>query len=339
MPKVSLILAVRNGMPYLPQAIESLLAQTFSDFELVLIDDASTDGSLDYLQSLSDPRIRLQRNQRQKGLAFSLNTGLAQAQGEYIARMDADDISLPRRLERQVAYLQAYPEISICGSWARTFGEGKEQLWPYPEQDAEIKAEMLFASVLVHSSVMMRASHVKERNVRYDESLPAAQDYALWAEVQDRMIFANLPEVLLRYRLHPEQVGGRKGDLQQQVADRVRKEQLARLGLSTSDADRALHHRIARWDFADALEALPSIERWLQRLFEANMSSAFLDSDALGRTLERRWWAACRAQARQGLQAWTMYKDSKIAALGHRSALERGLFAAKSLASSLGLGR
>ena len=339
MPKVSLILAVRNGMPYLPEAIKSLLAQTFSDFELILIDDASTDGSLDYLQSLSDPRIRLQRNQRQKGLAASLNIGLDLAQGEYIARMDADDISLPRRLERQVAYLQTHPELSICGSWARTFGEGKEQLWRYPEQDAQIKAEMIFASVLVHSSVMMRASHVKEHIVRYDESQPAAQDYALWAELQDRVKFANLPQVLLRYRLHPQQMGGRKGGLQQQVADRVREEQLARFGFSVSEEDRTLHHRVARWDFANGLEALPAIEGWLLRLFEANMSSAFLDSDALGRTLERRWWAACRAQSRQGLQAWTMYKDSKIAAFGRRSALDRGLFAAKSLASSLGLRR
>lgn len=339
MPKVSVLLAVYNGMPYLPEAIESLWAQTFSDFELILIDDASTDGSADYLQSLSDPRIRLLRNQQQQGLAASLNARLAQARGEYMARMDADDISLPRRLERQVAYLEAHPEISICGSWARTFGEGKEQLWRYPEQDAEIKAEMLFASVLVHSSVMLRASHVKELNVRYDESLEAAQDYALWANLQDRVKFANVPEVLLRYRLHLEQVGSKKGDLQQQVANQVREEQLALLGASASEQEKALHHRLARWDFAGGLEALPSIERWLQRLLEASMSSPFFDSEALGQTLERRWWAACRAQARQGLQAWAIYRDSKIADLGRRSAFDRGLFAAKSLAYSMGLRR
>ena len=301
MSTVSVVMAVHNGLPYLKEAVESVLGQTWRDFEFIVVDDASTDGSLELLESYEDARIRLMRNGQQAGLAASLNKGMDAAQGEFIARMDADDISLPGRLAQQVAFMRAQPEVAICGAWAQTIGGGRAQVWRYPSEDADIKAELLFASVLVHSSVMMRRSALDAHTLRYDEGLAQAQDYDLWVRAAEVLRLANLPKVLLRYRLHADQVGEQAGSGQQAVADEVRDKQLAHLGVEAIATDRNWHHRIARWDFGDTLEDLAQVERWLQTLLEANQQSQRYARASLERVIEARWWAACRAHVRHGL--------------------------------------
>ena len=339
MPKISVILPVHNGMPFLSEAIGSVLDQSFHDFECLLIDDGSSDGSQEYFQSLTDQRLSVLVHKQQKGLAASLNEGFELAQGDFIARMDADDICHPQRFKEQIAYLQAHPQVDICGTWARTFGEGREQLWRYPETDSEIKAEMLFASVLVHSSVMLRAATVRSQNIRYEDPLKAAQDYELWSRIQDQVQFANVPKLLMDYRIHPEQVGAISGTTQQRVADEVRERQLERLGLKATAEEKTLHHRIARWDFGVGLDDLGLIEDWLLKLWAMNTESSLYDSGSLSSAIERRWWVACRAQAKEGLTAWRRYHSSRLAKLAPRAFADRTQFFAKSAAFSLGVRR
>lgn len=333
---VSVVMAVHNGLPYLSEAVESILVQSWEDLEFIIIDDASTDESMKVLSQFADERIQVFQNTKREGLAKSLNSGIDASKGDYIARMDADDISLPKRLERQMAFMQARPELDICGTWARTIGHKPGQHWQYPEADGYIKAEMLFASVLVHSSVMLRRESVVAHGIRYNEKLEAAQDYELWARIMDELVFANVPELLLEYRLHSEQVGVKLGSKQQEVADNVRIKLLEKLGVDASQKEIDLHQAISRWDFNGPFANLDAIESWLITLKKANALSSLFLEDALGQALEQRWWTACRAQIHLGAEAWRTYQSSPIAVLGNRTLRDKATFFAKSVSRSLG---
>ncbi len=167
---VSVIMPVYNGAKYLKEAVRSILLQTLPEFELIIIDDCSTDRSTTILEQTAqhDARVRFVRQEKNLGLPGTLNHGLELACGEYIARMDQDDISLPSRLEKQVQYMQMYPDVGICGSWAEIIGERAGEIWRYPCSHDEIYARMLFANTLVHSSVIMRTSSIRKHGLQYD---------------------------------------------------------------------------------------------------------------------------------------------------------------------------
>src|SRR5208337_1568211 len=164
-PRVSVVMAAYNAEKYLRQAVDSILSQTLADFELIVVDDASIDATRAVLESYSDPRIRALYNPSNLGQCVSRNKALAAARGKYIAILDADDIALPTRLEKQAEWLDRHPEIGLLGSYAVTIDEqGKEHArWDYsPTDDAAIKWALLFTNVFIHSSVMMRKSVVNQ---------------------------------------------------------------------------------------------------------------------------------------------------------------------------------
>lgn len=201
-PKVSVLLPVYNGQDYLAEAIDSILSQSFSDFELIIINDGSSDGSVAIIEKLDDPRIRFYQ-QSNKGLAATLNRGISLAIGEYIARQDQDDVSLPFRLEKQVAFLDANPEVGMVGASAEIWvgNERTNRFLRHPADDAALKFGLLFDNHFVHSSVMIRRS-VFESVGEYseDSSRQPPEDYELWSRVMKKYKLANLPEVLLAYR-------------------------------------------------------------------------------------------------------------------------------------------
>lgn len=305
---------IHNGEPYLVEAIESVLNQSFQEFELIVVDDASTDGSLSRLKTLGDRRIKVLKNARKLGLARSLNKAISYAKGKYIARMDHDDIALRQRFENQVEFLEHHSKIDILGTWAKTFGSS-QQIWKYPTTDAEIKAEMLFNSNLVHSSVMMRASVLNRHRLSYDPKIPRAQDYELWSRVADHVNFANLDQVLMLYRLHPKQVGKQYANSQQAVASRVRLRQLKALGLKPTKAQLDLHNAIGIWDFPKTEKGLLEVERWLQTLLVSNRRVKIYSHLALSQALKKRWLAACRGAVSLGLPIWNLYKKSEFATM------------------------
>lgn len=330
MPRVSVILPVRDGEAYVQAALESILTQTFKDFEVLIIDDCSRDGTAEILRSYQDSRIQILRNTQPLGLSKSLNFGISQAAGRYIARMDHDDVSLPRRLQMQVEYLEHNPTIDLVGTWARTKGLSPEQSWRYPSSHDDICSEMLFNSTLVHSSVMWRMTKFNELGLRYSEDVDRAQDYELWARAAAKGVkFANLAQILLKYRIHDRQVGNQFGSQQAVAADSVRKNQIKKLGLRPSDAELQLHLECARWKFPENIENLRHLEGWLLRLKRANDEVRLYASDAIARTLEARWWAACRVNARLGKEAWKLYLGSSLAEPGH-GFVDKAMFFLKS---------
>lgn len=329
-------MAVHNGAPYLLEAVQSILDQTLGDFEFIVVDDASSDESRMLIESLKNERIELFVNAKQQGLSKSLNRGIEAAGGEYIARMDHDDVSMRSRLAEQVAFLEENSEVDIVGTWARTIGRAPEQTWQYPAKDADIRSEFVFNSCLVHSSVMWRRSVFEKHGLAYDPNVKRAQDYELWTRAKQNVRFANIPKVLLQYRIHQASVGSRFGDEQRAVADTVREREIAQLRVDASTAELALHHSISRWEFPQEIEGLKALETWLLKLHENNQRETVYPSGAFSRALEQRWWAACRANIRAGLAAWRAYGDSPLSGLGERSIGERATFWAKASLRSLG---
>ena len=203
-PLISVLLPVYNGKVYLAEAIESILAQSFVNFELIMIDDGSIDGSQEILRDfeLRDNRVRVIVREN-RGLATTLNDLIDVAQGTWVARMDQDDIALPHRFESQLQWLEQ-TGADICGSWVRFFGSEGQRVWKCYQTDQAVKMDMLFRSPLAHPSVMMKTNIAKQ--FRYRKEFEKAEDLDLWVRFAvSGLKMTNVPEVLLLYRLHSSQ--------------------------------------------------------------------------------------------------------------------------------------
>lgn len=204
-PRISVLLPAYNAERYLREAVESILAQTYTDFELLLLNDGSTDRTEQVALSLNDKRIRYIANEQNLGLANTLNKGMAMAQGEFIARMDADDISLPTRFAVQVDYLDAHPEVMLCSCAIQQFGAA-DHLMVGRSDFEQVKVDMLFSSAIGHASSMWRREAFSERGLQFEQAEFPAEDYGLWTRAVFEGTMVNIPDVLYRYRIYPEQV-------------------------------------------------------------------------------------------------------------------------------------
>lgn len=197
-----MLLPVYNGAEYLVAAMESILSQSYRNFEVIIIDDGSSDDSADIIRKFQDPRIRAYRQDNQ-GLAATLNRSVNLAKGEYLARQDQDDLSLPTRFEKQVEFLEAHKDYGMVGTWAEIWvGNAKsERIHRHPAENLHLQFDLLFDNPFVHSSVMVRKS-VLDRVGLYstDRTRQPPEDYELWSRVARQFNVANIPEVLLIYR-------------------------------------------------------------------------------------------------------------------------------------------
>ena len=205
MPKISVILPNYNGGQYIQSAIQSILDQTFTDFELIVIDDKSTDNSVDVINQIKDSRIRLIKHSQNTGIVGALNTGINNAKGEYLARMDADDISLSDRFEKCIKVFEDNAEIGVVASWMQTFGNEKE-LWKYWDGNIQIQEEFWFGSPIPHPASMFRMSLVKKYNIEYQSIYPHMEDYLLFYNLSKHTKTHIIPEVLFKYRLHEKNI-------------------------------------------------------------------------------------------------------------------------------------
>ncbi|MDR0686703.1 MAG: glycosyltransferase [Dysgonamonadaceae bacterium] len=196
-------MTVYNGELYLGEAIDSILSQTFGDFEFIIVNDGSTDATSKILDSYTDKRIRRVDNTENMKLVYSLNRGLSLCNGKYIVRMDADDIALPERLQVQFDFMESCPEVGICGSYVKSFCEEtkKTKLLVFPTDDSWIRAFAFFQSPFIHPSVILRREILINNNLSYPNYY-RAEDYALWTEMLKYTKGANIPHVLLDYRKH-----------------------------------------------------------------------------------------------------------------------------------------
>lgn len=210
-PAVTVLIPAHNAGAFLREAVDSILAQTFTDFECLVIDDGSTDGAVEALRAIPDPRLRIERNPRNLGLIATLNRGLELARAPLLARMDADDVALPQRLERQVGRMSCRPRLSLIGTWAQFIDEtGKSHgICRKPVDHGSILKEILHGNTFIHPSVMMRTEVARQLG-GYPSEATHAEDYGLWLRMVENHESENLPECLLMYRVHSGQISQRK---------------------------------------------------------------------------------------------------------------------------------
>ena len=291
-PLVTVLMPIHNGEAFVAEAVESILGQTFRDFEFLIIDDGSTDGGVAIVEGYGDSRIRLVRNERQIELIQTLNRGLALARGRYVARMDADDISLPKRLERQVAFLEANPDVGACGAWAITMGDREGVIRRYPESAEAIRCQLLFSAALAHPSVCMRRDAFVRDRLEFDEAYPHAEDYQLWRTASEKFPLANIGEVLIRYRIHTESVSQRCLQQQEAIVRRIHEEALSALGLTPTEDELFVHGRIAAGGHAGEALRLRDVGSWLEKLLLANAEHGVYPPEVFERQLGGYWLAA-----------------------------------------------
>lgn len=201
-PLVSVVLPVYNRPEKVCKTIESILSQTFKDFELLVIDNASTDDTVERIKRFDDSRIRLIINERNMGQTYSLNRGLDEAKGKYIARIDSDDIMLPKRLQRQVSFLEKHSDYVLCGAWARIISDQDElsAIVRLCSTDKGLRFMQTFTCGLFHPAAMFRRSTLEENSIRYNKTLSVAEDYEMWFKLLEYGKGLNIPEVLIYYR-------------------------------------------------------------------------------------------------------------------------------------------
>ncbi len=303
-PRVSVLMAVYDGETYLDEAIQSVLNQTFHDFEFIVINDGSTDGTAKIIERYrrGDRRIRVYE-QPNRGLVVALNRGFELARGEYIARMDADDVCVPERVAAQVAFMDARQEVGVCGTWIETMGTSNGNVRRYPPDDATIRSWLLFESVLAHPSVMMRRDLFVKTGLLYNAAYVHAEDYELWVRAARHTALANLPKILLRYRLHPQQVVEKHEATKLNSARLVRLTQLEHLGIRPTEEELVLHQALSTWQFEATPDFIGASFTWLRKLHTANHASRVYPEPAFLNVLGQRWSALCATATHLGL--WT----------------------------------
>lgn len=278
-PAVSVLLPVYNGETYLAEAIESILNQEFRDFELLVLDDGSTDQSMDIVRSFTDGRIRLIRSNRNNGLVATLNLGIELSQGAFIARMDADDVSLPHRLGLQHDYLNRHPDIAMCGGAVKVMGT--EEMWIQPQDPEEVKCSLLFRCCIAHPTVMIRRESLTTTGMFYDPRFKHAEDYELWVRLSRRTLITNLRIPLIRYRLHNNQVSRVHSTAQINRTREIHRRQLEELGLNPTESQLDIHF--------DPYKncGTPELQNWFYLLLDANRKHPIYRQSVFENVLQR----------------------------------------------------
>ncbi len=315
-PRISVLMPVHNAGAFLDEALGSLAAQTFRDFELVAVDDASGDGGAERLSEWGRrvAWLRMLRRPEQGGVAAALNTGLAQCRGEFVARMDADDIAMPDRLARQLEFLDRHADVGMCGGRAMTFGAGDEALIRPPETDEAIRAWLVFGSAFVHPTVMLRREVLDRAGGRYRTVL-GVEDYELWLRLAEVTRLANLPEPLLRYRVHAGQYTAAKPDSHHRELHRLRLDWLTGKGIAFDAEEARAHDAVAIDPGADEALDRRRVAAWLRRLLRELPAVGWCGPGALRKTVAERWWAWADRGPR-GLRAAFGYAVGPLAGFG-----------------------
>ena len=264
-PAISVVMSVYNGEKYLREAVNSILAQSFTNFEFIIVDDGSADNTAAILDSYTDVRIIRKKNEQNTGLAFSLNKAISTARGDFIARMDADDFSMPGRLEMQFNYLTQNPQVAVVGSDFVSIDEAGRRLGrsAHVTTPGQVRWRLLFGNAVAHPTVMFRKS-LFEKGFRYDENMQASQDYDLWFRISEEHAITNLPEELLLYRRHTGRVSIKKNELQRRLELNVMRRAVAsQLGNELPDETLA---QLQNVKLVENVEAAWHVARILWRL-------------------------------------------------------------------------
>lgn len=302
-PAASVIVPVYNGEAYLDVALRSILTQTFPDFELIVHDDASTDRTSEIIRAHGDPRIVLVRTENREGISAGLNRCISMARSDLVFRMDADDIALPRRLERQVAFMQANPEVGVCGSWYESFSEtGTGKVVHTAETHDHLRFITLFQTPFGHPTVVLRKSEPLKHGQFYG-TRRITEDYDLWSRLVDRTRFANLQEVLLRYRSNPAGGTLSRQPMIMAAVHEIQLEQLGRLLPGLSESDRRAYLQLLFRSFEATETYAAHIHGLISRLLDVNRTGRHYPAEYFDAFFLERWQTVVQAMEKAGRAA------------------------------------
>lgn len=312
-PRVSVLMPVYNAERFLGEALTSLWRQTYTDFEVIAVDDGSTDASAEMLRTESRERLQLRVvSQAKVGIVGALNHGLEHCRGQFVARMDADDVSTPERLGRQVAFLEMRPDVHACGSWFRVFGSGASELQQLETQDGRIRALLVFRPSFPHPAAMMRRTFFEDGLI-YRSEHPHAEDYDLWVRASKTRSFATIPSPLYLYRCHASQVTRVREGVKVESARAIRRALIAEvLARDPSIEELAVHERVTEGMVAASVGELRQAAEWLQSLVEGNAISGRLPHTALREIAAEYWLRACLWSAKLGFGVWQEHRRSPL---------------------------
>jgi glycosyltransferase involved in cell wall biosynthesis len=303
---ITVLVTVFNGSRYVGAAIESILTQSVSDFELLIIDDASTDESREVISRYKDPRIRFIRQEVNQGIHATLNRGLVEASAPLLAIMDQDDISLPNRLATQLTQFAQNSRLAVLGSAIEIFGENPGESWVRHFHPEALKVALLFENPICHPSVMMNRAELMKRKLNYP-NFPLAEEYALWVQTSRGSEIANHPATLLRYRAHSQQVSRTRNLRQVASNDLVMVEQLHHLGLKLSARD-LMVHKLLSGGFNPLPDIAGKTQHWITRLIAANTTTKIYDPEHFRGQLETRRLASINRH-QEGLRIMPLWRQ------------------------------
>jgi glycosyltransferase involved in cell wall biosynthesis len=297
-PVISVVMSVYNGEEYLEDSIESILNQTYKNFEFIIINDGSTDKTLNIIKKYktTDNRIFL-IDRENKGLVFSLNEGITAARGKYIARMDADDISLPTRFEEQVLFMDKNTQIGVCGTWVRLFGNViRDNIWKIPVNNKELHSRILFSVPVAHPSVIIRKSVLDKYSIKYNEKYKHAEDYKFWLDLYKYTEFSNIPKVLLNYRYLETSVSriadNSNSNTRFTIISSIFNEILIILKITNTKEENKLHFILGlnkRIDKEIKYINIYSLFIYLQKIIKANSKVGYFDKKYLRKFLIKKF--------------------------------------------------
>lgn len=288
---ITVLMPVYNAENYILEAVNSILNQTHRDFILMIINDGSTDKTMEIIDSIKDPRIQVVNNEKNIKLIATLNRGLSLIKTEFIARMDADDFSFPKRLEVQLAYMRAHPEVAACGTWYDSIlDDGSERNGGrYLPSHEEIKFKNLYQLHIIHGTTLMRMSVIREFDLKFDSSLPHAEDYDFFTRIAKVSKLHNVQQSLYKIRHHGARVSKKFSDVQEAGSNKVKRTLFKQIGVAISDDELDLYREFMHQNYmVFKAENLPRFLVLISNLIDSNKQSNYLPHDFFRKELGLR---------------------------------------------------
>tara|TARA_B100001287_G_scaffold238699_1_gene212271 strand:- start:6926 stop:7942 length:1017 start_codon:yes stop_codon:yes gene_type:complete len=309
-PLCSVVMSVYNGDEFLPIAIESILQQTYKNFEFIIINDASTDNSLKTIQAYNDDRIIIIDNDKNIFLAASLNKGIKTSKGKYILRMDADDISMPDRLEKQVEYMERNPNIGISGTSSEIIGHGSG-FGKYQQESNQIKFNLLYECHLLHPTIIIRKDLIVEHQLYYDESYRKNQDYELFVRGISLTDYGNLPDYLIKYRQTEENIKREVHNQNKNILN-IQKQLFLKLGLKINENELSIYKSINLQIYNQSPDFVYQTYSLLKKMVESNKKTLLFEMKPFQNHLSKLFENVCRNSNESPLSTFIIYKKSKL---------------------------
>ncbi|MCW5906558.1 MAG: glycosyltransferase family 2 protein [Chitinophagales bacterium] len=330
MPAISVVMSVYNDAEHVAATIGSILQQTFSDFELIVVDDCSTDNSLNIIQSFNDSRIILIENDKNFGLAASLNRGIHAANSKYIARIDSDDVALPERLKVQFDFMEQNPEVGVCGSYYQNFGY-LTNISTVPLDDFSIKFKLLYDCPLLHPSLIIRKEVLDKNNMYYNPEFRKNQDYELYSRLVDVTRFANIPKVLMNYHQVESNLTRIQSGIQRDNILKIRRTFFSKVRVELSDIEIDLYANVNYHQYPTCKKDVVLLEQLFLRMIEGNLNSRYLPPEKFNAAIGMLWDNLCINNTHLGWWTFKVHRESKLRKYYASSIAESKKFLIKSI--------